>query len=90
MLLEFDFADFSVGGSVGFQSCLECFGELEGVFGSHDYQELLHGGKFSGSNFVHEREIELNIDLAVFDDGVVDVDDGSGGIRGSFDLASGG
>ncbi len=90
MLLELDFADFAVGGFVGFESFLERFGELKGVFGSHDHEELLDRCKFSGSDFVNEREIELHVDLAVFDDGVVDIDDGPGGIRCSFDLASAG
>jgi len=85
-LFELDFADFSVGRFVGFQSFLERFGELQGVLGSHNDQELFDGGEFSGSDFVNERKIELNVHLAVFDDGVVDVDDRPRGIRGSFDF----
>ena len=77
-----------MGGFVGLQSFLQGFGELKSVLGGHDNEELFHGCKFSGSDLVNEREIELDIDLAGFDGGVVDVDDGSCGIRGSFDLAS--
>jgi len=47
------------------------------MLGSHNNQELFHGRKFSGSDLVNEREIELDIDLAGFDDRVVDVDDRS-------------
>jgi len=77
-----------MGRFVGVQCFLKRAEYLKGVLGSHNYEELFDRREFSGRDFVYERKIQLNVNLAVLDYRVVDVNDASFGTRRSFDFVS--
>lgn len=74
---------------VGVQCFLKRTEYLKGVLGSHNYEELFDRREFSGSDFMYERKIQLNVNLAVLDYRVVDVNDASFGTRCPFDFVGG-